>query len=208
MPSLSGLHMSRTISMGHSSRASRSISTSSGRRFLANSLRDFTLSFSVLYASMSETSLGGNAAHFTSFVGQFRQELQDVIHNSDIGHLKYWSFGVFVDGDDERVSFYTGQVLERAADTTRQVNLGFHSFPRRSDLARLLHPFRVDDRPRATHRRAQRLGEFFGKNHVVFLLQASSDGDQDAVLRDIHIACLGNDGLEIPASCRQSSHGG
>src|SRR5579871_480813 len=143
MPSLSGLHMSRTISMGHSSRASRSMSTSSGRRFLANSLRDFTLSFNVLYASMSATSFGGNAAHFTGFVGQFRQELQDVIHNSNIGNLKYRGLGILVDSDEERISFDAGQVLECPTDTASQIDLGLYSFPRRPDLTRLLHPFRV-----------------------------------------------------------------
>src|SRR6476646_3390123 len=102
MPSLSGRHISRTMSMGHSSRASRSMSTSSGSRFLANSLRDFTLSFSVLCASISSTSLGGNAAQFTGLVGQFGQKLQHVVHNSDVRYLKDWGFGILVDGDEER----------------------------------------------------------------------------------------------------------
>src|ERR1700756_2895998 len=100
IPSLSGLHMSRTISMGHSSRSSRSIRTSSGRRFLANSLRDFKLSFSVLDASMG-SSLGGNAAQCTGFVGQFRKEFEEVIHDSDVGHLKNRGLRIFVDGDQE-----------------------------------------------------------------------------------------------------------
>src|ERR1700756_3423018 len=109
---------------------------------------------------MNATSLGGNAAHFTSFVGQFRQELQDVIDDSDISHLKYGRLGILVDGDKERTSFNASEVLERPADAASQVDLGLHSFSRRADLARLLHPFRIDDWPRATHRRTQCLGEF------------------------------------------------
>src|ERR1700693_1642685 len=101
MPSLSGLHMSRTISIGHSSRLSRSIRTSSGRRFLANSLRDFTLSFSVLDASIG-SSLGGNAAEFTGFVGQFGKELEEVVHDSHVGHLEDRGLGILVDGNQER----------------------------------------------------------------------------------------------------------
>src|ERR1022692_2122258 len=121
MPSLSGLHMSRTISMGHSSRSSRSIRASSGRRFLANSLRDFTLSFSVLDASMG-SSLGGNAAEFTGFVGQFGKELEEVVHDSEVGHLKDRGLGILVNGDQERTSFNASQVLERAADAACQVD--------------------------------------------------------------------------------------
>src|SRR5208283_1736588 len=128
MPSLSGLHMSRTISIGHSSRLSRSISTSSGRRFLANSLRDFTLSFKVLCASMGSSSLGGDAAHFADFVGQFRQKLQNVVDDSDIGHLKDGGLRILVNGDQERISFNSGQMLECAADAASQVNLGLHGF--------------------------------------------------------------------------------
>src|ERR1700692_202529 len=115
MPSLSGLHMSRTTSTGHSSRSSRSIRTSSGRRFLANSLRDFTLSFSVLDASIG-SSLGGHAAEFTGFVGQFGKDLEEVVHDSHVGHLKDRGFGIFVDRDQERASFNSGQMLEGPAD--------------------------------------------------------------------------------------------
>src|ERR1700739_4178226 len=121
MPSLSGLHMSRTMPIGHSSRSSSSISVSSGRRFLANSLRDFRLSFSVLYASIGSTSLGGNAAHFADLVGQHGQELQNVVDNSDIGYLENWGFGILVDGDEERISFDACQVLECSTDAKRQI---------------------------------------------------------------------------------------
>src|ERR1700692_1222853 len=111
MPSLSGLHMSRTTSIGHSSRSSRSIRTSSGRRFLPNSLRDFTLSFSVLCASIG-SSLGGNAAEFTGFIGQFGKELEEVVHDSHVGRLKDRGLGIFVDCDQERASLNSGQMLE------------------------------------------------------------------------------------------------
>src|SRR5690242_1493112 len=125
MPNLSGLHISRTTSSGHSSRSSSSMSVSSGKRFLANSLRDFTLSFRVFCASI-ETSLCGNAARFTDFTDQFRQEFQEVVHDSDIGHLEDRGLRVFVDSDDERIAFDTREVLERSADAARHINLGLH----------------------------------------------------------------------------------
>src|ERR1017187_8259201 len=191
MPSLSGLHMSRTISMGHSSRSSRSIRASSGRRFLANSLRDFTLSFSVLDASMG-SSLGGNAAEFTGFVGQFGKELEEVVHDSEVGHLKDRGLGILVNGDQERTSFNARQVLERAADAACEVDLGLHGLSRRTNLTGLLHPLSIDHGPRATHGGTEHLSQFFGKGYVVFFLNAPPDGDQYTVLGDIHIARGGN----------------
>src|ERR1035438_7554570 len=199
MPSLSGLHMSRTISMGHSSRSSRSIRASSGRRFLANSLRDFTLSFSVLDASMG-SSLGGNAAEFTGFVGQFGKELEEV------GHLKDRCLGILVNGDQERTSFNASQVLERAADAACQVDLGLHGLSRRTNLTGLLHPLSIDHGPRATHGGTEHLSQFFGKGYVVFFLNAPPDGDQYTVLGDIHIARFSNDRLQIAAPRHQSAN--
>src|ERR1700726_4137520 len=121
--------MSRTTSIGHSSRSSRSIRTSSGRRFLANSFRDFCASIG--------SSLGGNAAEFTGFVGQFGKELEEVVHDSHVGYLKDRGLGIFVDGNQKRASFDAGQVLEGAADAASQVDLGLHGFSRRTNLAGL-----------------------------------------------------------------------
>src|SRR5208282_6514795 len=114
MPNWSGLHICRTISSGHSSRSSSSRIFSSVRRFLAKSLSDFTLNFKVLFAIMIGSSLllCCDAAHFSNFVGQFRQELQDVVHNPNICHLKDWRFRILVDGDQKRTALEAGQMLE------------------------------------------------------------------------------------------------
>src|SRR5208283_4490166 len=128
MPSLSGLHMWWTMSTGHSSRSSSSRSTSSGRRFFAKSLSDFKLNFKVLLEIISDSSLccSGyfslccDAAHFTNFVGQLGQKLQDVVDNSDVCHLKDRSFRVFVNGDQERTAFNASQMLKSATDAARQ----------------------------------------------------------------------------------------
>src|SRR5512144_3072093 len=147
MPSLSGLHMWRTTSSGHSSRASRSINTSSGRRFLANSRRDLRLSLSVLLAIMTWSSLCGNALHFTNFVRQFGQELQNVVNNSHVSHLKDRSFWILVDRDDEGISLNAGEMLERSADPACQVDLGLGGLAGRTNLARFLQPLGIHDRP-------------------------------------------------------------
>src|ERR1019366_4707099 len=124
MPSLSGSDICRTISTGHSSRSSNAISSSSGRRFFAKSRSDFKLScnvFLVIIGGASLCFLGRNLFHFTDLAGQLRQKLQDVVHNSDVCHLKDGSFGVLVDGDDEGIALKAGQMLERAADAARHV---------------------------------------------------------------------------------------
>src|SRR5437016_13990720 len=124
MPNLSGLHMWRTISSGHSSRASRSINTSSVSRFLANSRRDFRLSFKVLLAIMISTSFRGNALHFADFVRHLGQELQDVVDDADIGHLANRGFWMLVDGNYEGISLDTRLLLERAAEAALHVDHG------------------------------------------------------------------------------------
>src|SRR5215471_17741350 len=115
MPSWSGSHMWRTISIGHSSRSSSLISVSSGSFFFAKSRSDFRLSFRVFGAIMTVPSmkdlLRSSAAQFANLVCHFRQELQDVIDNSDIGDLEDRGLGIFVYGDDERISFEPREVL-------------------------------------------------------------------------------------------------
>ena len=103
------------------------------------------------------------------------------------------------------IPFDAGQVLEGAADAARQVDLGLHGLAGRAHLARLLHPLGIDHRPRATHRRAQRFGQFLGDGDVVLLLDAAADGDQHRVLGDIDIAGFGDDGLQIATARGQGA---
>src|SRR5271166_1936524 len=131
MPSLSGLLMYRTMSTGHSSRSSNAISSSSVRRFFAKSRSDFKLRFNVFFVIIGDASLFLNrsAFRFADLVCQFGQKLQNVGDDSNVCHLEKWSFGVLVDGDNERITFDPGQMLERAADATCHVNLGLDGLP-------------------------------------------------------------------------------
>src|SRR5215469_11875848 len=117
------------MSIGHSSFSSSSIKTSSVSRFLPKSRNDFRLSFSVFLVIIRGASLSPGrvrALGFLNFVGQFRQEFEDVGNNSDVGHLKNRRLGILVDGDDERISLETRQMLERSAHTASQLDLRFH----------------------------------------------------------------------------------
>src|ERR1035437_230309 len=154
MPSLSGLLICRMISSGHSSRSSNAISSSSGRRFFAKSRSDFKLNCNVFLVIIDGASLlfsGRDLFHLTDPAGQLRQELHDVVHNSDVCNLKDRSFGVLVDGHDEGTALKAGQMLERTADATCHVNLGLDRLAGRADLAGFRQPFGVDHGPGATH---------------------------------------------------------
>src|SRR5437588_4933060 len=128
MPSWSGLHIWRTISSGHSSRSSRARSSSSGRRFFAKSLSDFKLNFKVFFAIMTIPLFRRNAVHFADFVGQFGQKLKQVGNDSYICYLEYGCLRVLVDGDQERIAFKAGQVLEGSTNAARQVDLRLDGF--------------------------------------------------------------------------------
>ena len=96
-------------------------------------------------------------------------------------------------------------MLKRTADAACHVNLGLHRLPGRADLPGFRQPLGVDHGPGATDRRAQRLGQLLSDGDVVFFLDATADRNQNGVLGDIHIARLGDDGLEITPSHRQSA---
>src|SRR5271157_1227603 len=74
-----------------------------------------------------------------------------------------------------------------------------------SRLGGIWQPLGVNNRSRATHRRAHGVGQFLSDGDVVLLLDATADGDQNRVFRDIDITRLGYDRLQIAASRRQST---
>src|SRR5581483_4811205 len=119
MPSLSGLHMWRTISIGHSSRASRAITSSSGKRFFPKSRSDFRLSFKVFGEIIVVLSMS-NHVLLANFVGEFGQELQQIVDHAYIRDLENRRLRVLVDGDDEGAAFDPGEMLERPADPAGQ----------------------------------------------------------------------------------------
>ncbi len=192
------------MSMGHSSRSSRSIRTSSGRRFLANSLKRLHAQLQCFLGKHRFILTWRQCRAFSGFVGQLGQEFEEVVHDSDVGDLKNRRLGILVDGDQERAAFDSSQVLECATDAASQVDLRLDRFPGGSDLAGLLHPLGVDYGSRATDGGAEHFSQLFGERDVVLFLDAAADGDQEAVARDIDVAGFGDDGLDVAASGHQS----
>src|ERR1051326_7410693 len=101
--------MWRTISTGHSSFSSSSMRISSGRRFLAKSRNDFKLNLRVFGAIICNSLFCGHATHFKNFAGEGWEELDQIIHNPDIGNLKDRRLGILINGDKERISLDASQ---------------------------------------------------------------------------------------------------
>ena len=116
---------------------------------------------------------------------------------------KIGALGFLLMAIDERIAFDAGQVLERAADAARQIDLGLDGLSGRADLAGLLHPLGVDHGSRAAHRRTHGVGQFLRDGHVVLFLDAAADGNQNVVLGDVDITRFGDDRLQIAPAALQ-----
>ena len=104
----------------------------------------------------------------------------------DVGDLEDRRVGVLVDGDDEVRALHADQVLDRAGDADRDVELGRDDLARAADLILVRQPARVDDRARRAHLRAERLDERLQHRlEVLGLLQAPAAGDDDLGLGQV-----------------------
>jgi hypothetical protein len=63
---------------------------------------------------------------FFDFFDHLWQEVKDIGLDANVSHLENGRLGIPVDGNDKGVSLESGEVLERAADTTGHINLWFH----------------------------------------------------------------------------------
>ena len=83
--------------------------------------------------------------------GQFRDDLEQVAHKSDISHLEYRRFFILVDRDDRAGVLDAGHVLNRAGDADRNIEVRRDYPPRLADL----HLVRYEARVYGSTRRAQ-----------------------------------------------------
>src|SRR5258706_121863 len=98
-------------------------------------------------------------AYRSYFLRELRNDLEQVAHEPVVGDLEDRRLRVLVDGDDHLAVLHAGQVLDRAGDAHRDVELG------RDDLARLSHLVvvravpRIHGGARSTDGRTQLVGE-------------------------------------------------
>ena len=104
---------------------------------------------------------------FLQFADERRRNLEDVALNAVVGDLENRRLGVLVDGDDGARALHADQMLNRARDAERDVQLRRHRLTRAANLALHRQPAVVADRPRRRELGAKRLGELLGDGQVL-----------------------------------------
>ncbi len=102
---------------------------------------------------LSAGSVSANALHFG---GQGGHDLEEVSHDPVVGDLEDRGRGVGVDRDDHARTHHPDDVLDRARDPDRDVELRRDRPPGLADLKGGRSPPRVRDRTRGSHRCAER----------------------------------------------------
>src|SRR6185436_972103 len=87
---------------------------------------------------------GFPALLFLKRLGEFRDRLEQVGHQSVIRHLEDRRVLVFVDGDDDLAVLHAGQMLNRARDADRDVEFRRHDLAGLADLVVVRHEARID----------------------------------------------------------------
>ena len=105
--------------------------------------------------------------------------------NAVIGDLEDRRFGVLVDRDDRARALHSDQVLNRAGDPERDVQLRRDGLARAANLALHRQPAVVADRPRRRKLGAKGLRQLFGNRQVLLRLDPAPDGDDPLGLRQI-----------------------
>src|SRR5882762_5456941 len=104
-------------------------------------------------------SLIGPPAGLSQLLHQIRNDLEQISDDPIVRHLKNRRFLVLVDGDDDAAVFHPREVLDRAGDAYRDVELRSDDLPRLPHLPVVRHEARVHRRARSAHRRTQFIRE-------------------------------------------------
>ena len=123
---------------------------------------DFERFAVVMYRSGPQTSGPQTWTLLLQLRDERRRDLEQVALDAVVGHFEDRRLGVLVDGDDRARALHADQVLNRARDAERDVQLRRHRLARAADLALHRQPAVVADRPRRRELGAERLGELLG----------------------------------------------
>src|SRR5438034_490702 len=109
--------------------------------------------------------------------GQSWHDFEDVAVDAVIGDFEDGRFGILVDGDDGARALHADNMLNGAADTKREVELGRDGLPRAANLALHGEPAFVADGTRGSDFRAERFRQRFRLRNIFGSLDAAADGD-------------------------------
>src|SRR5262245_36552811 len=122
---------------------------------------------------------------FLQFSDNRRHDLEQVAGNAVVGDFEDRRVRVLVDGNDGPRALHADDVLNRAGDTERDVELGRHGLARAADLPLHRQPARIADRTRRGQLGAERLGQLLRHRQVLLPLDAAADRDNPLGLREI-----------------------
>src|SRR5205085_9909921 len=117
---------------------------------------------------------------------QHRHDLEQIADDAVVGDVEDGRFGVFVDGDDCGGVLHADEVLNRAGDAEREVELRRYSLTGGANLPVNREPARVADGARGRDVAAQGFGQFLRERDVLLTLDAATDGDYHVGLRQIN----------------------
>src|SRR5688500_1458654 len=129
-------------------------------------------------------------------LGESGQELEQVAHHAVVRDLEDVGVRVLVDRDDHLARRHAREVLDRAGDAERDVEVGRDGLPRLADLLLVRAPPGVGHRARRTGRGAEGVGQLLEELPVLRALEAATTGHDDARLAQRDAFARGRGGLE------------
>src|SRR5258708_10571497 len=85
------------------------------------------------------------SSRFLHFLGQSRQDIEQIAYHAKIRDLEDGGFRVLIDGDDRARALHADDMLNRSADAHGQIKFGSDSLAGAADLAVHGQPARVAD---------------------------------------------------------------
>ena len=123
---------------------------------------------------------GGRAHARSSSACKFRQGREQIGHQAVIGHLEDRRLLVLVDGDDDLAVLHAGQMLDRAGNADRDIQVGRHDLAGLADLVVVRHEARIHRRARGADGGAQLVGDRVEQLEILAVLHAAPAGDHHA----------------------------
>src|ERR1700761_8517184 len=118
-------------------------------------------------------------AHLRQFFVHFGNGFEEVGHKSVVGHLEDGRFFVLVDGGDDLAVLHTRQMLDRAGDADRDVEIGRHNLAGLAHLIVVRYEAGIDRGAAGADGGVQLVRDLVEHVEVVARLHAAAAGDDD-----------------------------
>src|SRR6185503_19867439 len=133
----------------------------------------------------STSSVSRSATLLVELCDHRRHDLEQVAGDPVVGNLEDRRLRVLVDRYNGARALHADEVLERAGDAQRDVELGRHGLPGAADLPVHRQPAGVADRARGGQLGPHRLRELLRQLQVFLPLDAAADRDDALGLRQV-----------------------